>query len=358
MINDNIIGIPLSPDPPAWQSSTPTPEEQLCVLDYVYVLRSHTPEEAWKIVQNQDPGVAEWITRAAKPALVTAWLRTTPAEKMRILTDDGYFSCLTASEQTVEERLARKGSFIHDFRDYNFDKELERLVKGKRIAYVGPSSHLAGKGLGEKIDSYDLVVRINQSYHMPEKDWEDYGSRTDILMNCLNINKLAALNEQIEFARTLKYIICPMASMWDIQRVNRFLDHVGTPWHNVDDGYLFKVFREVGTTCNTGLMGIITLLNYDIEELFISGMSFFNMNTFGNVYHDTYHNDALKNDNFKEDPVGAPLVEDLRMDVHNQIPQIEYFSKILAYYYNRVITLDDYLEENFNENYSNDTRQT
>ena len=46
-------------------------------------------------------------------------------------------------------------------------------------------------------------------------------------MNCLNINKINALREGIEFARSLKYIVCPMVSMWDIQRVHDFLDEIG-----------------------------------------------------------------------------------------------------------------------------------
>ena len=244
--------------------------------------------------------------------------------------------------------LGRRGPFVDGYRDYNFDKNLDKLVNAKRIAYVCPSPHLSGKKLGSLIDSYDLVVRVNQSYHMPEELWEDYGSRTDILMNCLNIHKINALREGMDYARSLKYIVCPMVSMWDIGRVHSFLDEIGTPWHNVCDGYLFKVFREVGTTCNTGLMGIITLLNYDISELFVTGMSFFNMNTFGKVYYDKYHDEAAKNNNFKATKDRKPLISDLRMDIHEQQPQINYFNKILLHYYKNPFIIDEYLEENFN----------
>tara|TARA_B100001094_G_scaffold9193_1_gene8208 strand:- start:615 stop:1511 length:897 start_codon:yes stop_codon:yes gene_type:complete len=245
--------------------------------------------------------------------------------------------------------LGQKGPFVSQYTDYNYDKKLANFLKGKRIAYVCPSSHLQGLKDGEKIDSYDLVVRVNQAYHMPESDWEDYGKRTDVLMNCLNINKINSLNENIDYAKSLKYIICPMVSMWDIQRVHDFLNNIGQPWHNVCDGHLFKIFKEVGTTCNTGLTGLITLLNYDVKEVYLTGMTFFNMNKFGKVYGDTYHDAALKGGNFSSTTDKQPLIKDLRMDIHHQQPQIDYFHKIIAYHYMRKLTLDDYLLENFSK---------
>jgi hypothetical protein len=258
-----------------------------------------------------------------------------------------------SSTPTPEQQLrdlGSRGPFVSQFKDYNYDKNLANFLKGKRVAYVCPSPHLQGLGLGEKIDSYDIVVRVNQAYHMPEKDWNDYGRRTDVLVNCMNIIKINALKQNMEFAKSMKYIVCPMVSMWDIQRVHDFLDEIGQPWHNVCDGYLFKVFREVGTTCNTGLTGIITLLNYDIRELYVTGMTFFNMNQFGKVYGDTYQDAALKGGNFRASAIdNTPIVKDLRMDIHHQQPQIDYFHKIIAYHYMRKLKLDDFLLENFSK---------
>tara|TARA_Y100000389_G_C17467150_1_gene526675 strand:- start:2978 stop:3826 length:849 start_codon:yes stop_codon:yes gene_type:complete len=244
--------------------------------------------------------------------------------------------------------LGRRGSFVDGFRDYNYDQDLADFIKGKRIAYICPSPHLRGKKLGAWIDSHDLVVRVNQSFHMTEDLWEDYGKRTDILMNCMNIHKMNALYENMEFAKSLQYIVCPMVSMWDIGRVNTFLDDIGVPWHNVCDGYLFKVFRQVGTTCNTGLMGIMTLLNYDIKEVFVGGMSFFNMNKFGKIYFDKYHDEAAANSSIRDTADKIPNIADLRIDIHQQQPQIDYFAKILNVHYPDKLKVDDYLIQNFN----------
>jgi hypothetical protein len=244
--------------------------------------------------------------------------------------------------------LGQRGNFVCSFKDYNYDKELAKFLDGKKIAYVCPSLHLQGLGNGEKIDSYDIVVRVNQAYDTIEKDWKDYGKKTDVMVNCLNINKINSLKENMSYAKSLKYIICPMVSMWDLYRVENFLDEIGQPWHNVCDGHLFKIFKEVGTICNTGLTGLMTLLNYDIKEVYLTGMSFFNMNKLGRVYGDTYHDAALKGSNFSSTPDRHPVVRDLRMDIHYQQPQIDFFVKILKEHWPKKLTVDDYIVEKFN----------
>ncbi|RJN32992.1 hypothetical protein [Nesterenkonia natronophila] len=54
------------------------------------------------------------------------------------------------------------------------EEGMSELVEGKRIAVVGPSS---GDGLGELIESFDVVVRTR---HAPAGTYEHAGGRTDI----------------------------------------------------------------------------------------------------------------------------------------------------------------------------------
>ncbi len=56
----------------------------------------------------------------------------------------------------------------------NGEDTMSQLVDGKRVAVVGPSS---GDGLGDLIDSYDVVVRTR---HAPAGSAHDAGRRTDI----------------------------------------------------------------------------------------------------------------------------------------------------------------------------------
>ena len=257
-----------------------------------------------------------------------------------------------SSTPLPKDQLAKLASlgFVDGFRDYEIDHDLANLLKNKRAILVCPSPHLKNKKMGKFIDSFDLVIRVNQNFAMPEERWEDYGSRTDILFNCLNELKIDALKQNMEYVKSLKYIVCPMLSMWDVGRVEKFLNTTGVPWHNVCDGYLFKIFKEVGTTCNSGLTTIITLLSYQLSELHVTGMTFFNMNTFGNIYYDEYQKEAVKYKNFRltTDGLAEPYVPDLRMDIHAQEPQIRYFRKILEKYYNNPLTIDEYLKNHFN----------
>ena len=253
-----------------------------------------------------------------------------------------------SSSPTPQYHLERIHPFIKEFKEYNYNQQLAELIGGKRIACVAPSPHLKGLSMGEYIDSHDLVVRINQAYNVPKQDWKDYGKRTDISMDCLNILKRNALKKNMSFANSLKFIICPMINMQTLPQVNRFLKTLEIPSHNVCDGYLLKLFEQVGTICNTGLGGIVTLLNYDIKSLYVTGMSFYNMNTFGKVYNDTYHDEAAKNKNFRQTENKQPSQSDLRMDIHHQQPQIDYFAKILKHHYPNKLLVDNYLIENFN----------
>lgn len=233
------------------------------------------------------------------------------------------------------------------FENYTINEKLKKLIQNKRIAYVCPSPHLKGKKLGNVIDSYDLVVRVNQSYEIPESDWEDYGSRTDIVINCLNEYKRKAISDNVTFVNSLKHVIGAMVSIHETPIIEKLMNELTVDWHNISDEYIFKCFNEIGTTANTGLMGIIALLNYNIKELFITGMTFYNMNTFGEIYNDTYQDEAEKVGNFKSNIDKIPNFEDLRIDIHQQQPQIDYFKKIVDQYYGKTLTLDDYLMNKF-----------
>lgn len=84
------------------------------------------------------------------------------------------------------------------------DPYIEEMLNGKRVIFVAPSSHLMGKGLGEWIDSFDVVCRCNK---MPAFDnlYADYGRRCDIYFHS------GTLKNQIEYIeRTFRYYIDKM----------------------------------------------------------------------------------------------------------------------------------------------------
>lgn len=67
---------------------------------------------------------------------------------------------------------------------------LRRMVKGRSVSLVGSSSILLDSGLGTKIDSADLVVRIHAIWPhcgVAMDACEDIGFKTDILVLYANV---------------------------------------------------------------------------------------------------------------------------------------------------------------------------
>lgn len=54
------------------------------------------------------------------------------------------------------------------------------MIQNKIVALVGPSNYLHNKKLGKLIDSYDVVIKIN-NFHILQLI--DYGKKTDILFH-------------------------------------------------------------------------------------------------------------------------------------------------------------------------------
>lgn len=70
-------------------------------------------------------------------------------------------------------------------------QHLANLVKGKRVAIIGNSQKLQGKGA--EIDAFDIVVRMNRAWDLPEEMKQEVGSKTDIICLSADREKLAAI---------------------------------------------------------------------------------------------------------------------------------------------------------------------
>lgn len=229
--------------------------------------------------------------------------------------------------------------FVGSFTDYVKDERLNALLKDKKVCFVGPSSHLEGKKMGSFIDSHDIVVRVNQTSPIPEHRWEDYGSRTDILASGLNAPGVMALSENLNWVKTLKFLFCPGPSMWDRDKFGRIVDSWGILWHNVCDGHLFKVYKEMGTTASTGLSAIIILLNYDLAHLYVTGISFYNFGKCGKVYYDEHDKpEVMRN-------LNGPNTQPYRFDIHAIEPQLAFFKRLIEAHHPSKLKMDDLLKD-------------
>ena len=177
------------------------------------------------------------------------------------------------------------------FKD-SLNPELSSLVKNKRVAIVGPAYYLTGKSQGKKIDEYDVVIRVNQ-FSVKKDLYKDWGSRTDIMFHSCGTPWMAGLKEQVSKDPSgfdsLKMVVCPIIKA-DHSEVNFHLwpeDHISAcaynfksisteiPFYWIGIRNYMEVYRYVGCQPYTGIMTIVTLLHYPIEELYVTGFDFY-----------------------------------------------------------------------------------
>lgn len=243
---------------------------------------------------------------------------------------------------------------VDHFEDYKPDPRLADLLKGRRIAFVCPSPHLNGLGLGPAIDACDLVIRVGVTAPIPERLHADCGSRTDIIIHSFNALEIEEAYRNIEYISEMRFVMCAMVSTDFIVKHDAFfglLRSKGTPTQNVSDFYLYRLFKEVGTLCNVGFAGLLTLLNYEFEELLSFGMGFYNMGNYGNIYNSDYYEQVTdKMKIFAPNEQRHITAEEARADLHRQQPQIDYLQRLLRR--DKRIKVDSYLEKNLKQSVS------
>jgi hypothetical protein len=235
------------------------------------------------------------------------------------------------------------------FLDYQPTARLSELINGKTIAYVCPAPNLVGLNMGEFIDSHDIIIRAGNLSYLPEHLHCDYGKRTDVLIHSFNHIEIGEAKRNIEFFKSLKYVMCAMVSTTFLKEHNEWIEYLDKricPAEKIDDRCLFKAFREIGTIANVGLSGLVHILKYNIRSVYVTGMTFYNMGTFGKVYNSDYYDMVTRRQKlYDPNEDGLTTGEQARFDIHHQPSQIKYFKeKILT---DKRVIPDQFLFENF-----------
>ena len=218
------------------------------------------------------------------------------------------------------------------------DTYYNKLLFNKKIALVGPSSNTTNTKQFDKIESCDLVVRLNKTFDIPLNRQKDIGKRTDILYNSMNTGDFPGENDfssklinELKY-KNLKYIACPYPFIYPFDSdILKFLEtnESKIPCHIIDVVlYKYLLYILKGRPY-TGTCAIIDLLSFPIKELYITGVD-----CYLNKYYKEYRN------------VSSQGLNSLRNNhIHNNVPQLA-FIKQLAINDNRV-KLDNFLEDYF-----------
>lgn len=167
-------------------------------------------------------------------------------------------------------------------------KEYMKYLEGKKIILVGPSGALIGKGLGEKIDSYDVVIRMNNSIAIPFKYKKDLGSRTDILYHTSGIllnalqyvgNRESKTPVQILKDDNIKFIMFKQGWNSNTKRLrNRFWKFVslnsGVKISPIKKVY-YDLIKKIKTKPNMGTLAITHILKSKCDSLTVVNCDFY-----------------------------------------------------------------------------------
>lgn len=164
----------------------------------------------------------------------------------------------------------------------SISKKFNDYLKGKSVIVVGPSPYMEGKGYGEFIDSFDVVVRMNKAWKPTPEQYKDFGKKTDIRWHCMmehpnnggpfDIQEMKNYGVKwlaSAFPRNLDYFHNDNIK-FEEQNQNQLEFHVPS-----DLVYYLNIHRALETRPNVAPTAIFDLINYDLDRLHLSGVSFF-----------------------------------------------------------------------------------
>ena len=159
------------------------------------------------------------------------------------------------------------------------EKYLEYL-KGKSVAIVGPAPSLFDTPNNKEIiESKDVIIRINKSLPIPANIQEISGKRTDILYNCLNADPESGGHLHISYLqKKIKWLVCPYPDIYpfslDISKFKEWNSN-RIPFTLFDKQRYEEIVREINTRPNSGVLTILDMLSSEIDNLYITGITFF-----------------------------------------------------------------------------------
>ena len=154
--------------------------------------------------------------------------------------------------------------------------ELRRLVRGKRVCITGPSKGVLRNPPG-LVESYDLVVRLNATWPVKPERQERIGRRCDILYHaCCGNRDVADMVAAAEFASTKFVRLLPDPRQYKtLERATKVHSIPHAYFHHTKTARYLKTYDERPIRfMNTGFFAICELLDCDVAELYITGITF------------------------------------------------------------------------------------
>jgi len=163
--------------------------------------------------------------------------------------------------------------------DISEEERYKDFLRGKRVALVGPSKTVMMQENGQLIDSYDIVVRLNNMLGFDKSLHKHLGSRTDVVYATLDDPPKKMAIQCIK--NSVKYLSSsyPKDEWFFSKRMKNnveLLKHVDKFCTvTLPSEPYFTIKKETNSRPNTGFSAIIDLLSSELEELYITGVDFY-----------------------------------------------------------------------------------
>lgn len=210
----------------------------------------------------------------------------------------------------------------------NNREKYENFLRGKRVCLVGPAPTIKEIDINSyknkydqvaKIESYDIIVRLNIALPVHDTLAKYTGKKADIIYNCMSEDPESGGYLDINFLEDkITWIVSSVPPkhpfIHDILRFDqRNKDRIN--FTSISLEYFDELERKMNTRPNTGVVAILDILSCDIKELFITGITFFR-----GGYVAEYRG-------YSEEKVLSRMASHGN---HRQEPQLEYMKKILS----------------------------
>jgi hypothetical protein len=160
-------------------------------------------------------------------------------------------------------------------------KKYSKFLKNKRVILIGPAWHTKNTDQTKKINSYDVIVRMNAGFVLSEKIQKDIGCKTDVLYCSFSKYFLRKdMFNAVNIGNTgIKWIIGT-----GHHQIGMFKNVISNIDNHINIDIIDKerhkdVIYKAGTKkkITSGIITVFDLLQYDIRELYITGFTFYNI---------------------------------------------------------------------------------
>jgi hypothetical protein len=158
---------------------------------------------------------------------------------------------------------------IESYKDY---------MKGKRVALVVSGASLYKRGLGDLIESYDIVARLNRALPVDPDKINDIGKRTDVLYNTLDGFSDAGGRIDGHFWKKcgVKYVCStyPKSEYFTYPEKSVHLNSI-LPTRWLKDEVYYPIRDYIKFRPNSGTTALMDILSHDIKKVRLFGLDFF-----------------------------------------------------------------------------------